>query len=122
MNYDVVGLKLNTDLLLQFFLLLILLGTLGSLHLLLYLGLAFLEGGKELGKEAGTLGAFLLLGLLREGQVCWRNYKLDTYSLGFLLGRLCRGLRSGLGGRGGLLKKRVNLQKQGNNVRSSLQP
>lgn len=57
---------MKTDLLLQFFLLLFLLGALGSLNLLLYLGLAFLEGGKELGKEAGALGALLLLDLLQD--------------------------------------------------------
>lgn len=47
-------------------LLLFLLGLLRSLllHLLLSLLLAILEGGEELGKKAGALGALLLLGLL----------------------------------------------------------
>lgn len=69
MNYNVDGLKMKTDLLLQFFLFLFLLWALGSLDLLLYLCLAFLEGGKELGKEAGALWALLLLNLLREVSV-----------------------------------------------------
>jgi hypothetical protein len=55
---------LDTNLVLQFFLFLLFLGTLGSLDLLLYLCLAFLERGKELSKEARALRAFLLLSLL----------------------------------------------------------
>jgi len=61
-EYNVVELRTNIHLFLQFLLLLFFLGALGSPDLLLDLALTFLEGGKELCNDAWALGAILLLG------------------------------------------------------------